>query len=251
MKTTTMGILRFFWLVLSSLFITSVFAQKKEAQEVKDEWNLTTSKTFYGVSVYADIAGPITSMFKDGKTDFSFGVDADICHTIYPTFEAGYSKYDATESYNYGLPQIPGYSYTCNGSYYKIGANFNFFNDGRGNKVIPLLYIGAKFAFSPSHFDIENVRLSNEFWNIEKAYSVSGKSLCRWAEFSVGLRYPIAKFFCMGVEGKLREFGRAKVKTVDMPDGSSFDVKQSYSPGYGNFNGSKWGVKYTIGYFFH
>lgn len=251
MKTTTMGISRFFWLVLSSLFISSVFAQKKGEQEVKEEWNLTTSKTFYGVSVYTDIAGPITSMFKDGKTDFSFGVDADICHTIYPTFEAGYSKYDATESYNYGLTQLPGYSYTCNGPYYKIGANFNFLNDGRGYKVIPLLYIGAKFALSPSHFEIENVRLSNQFWNIEKAYSVSGTGLCCWAEFAVGLRYPIAKFFCMGVEGKLREFGTAKTKTVEMPDGVTLDVKQSYSPGFGNFNGSNWGVKYTIGYFFH
>ena len=95
MKTTTMGISRFFLLVLSSLFISSVFAQKKGETEVVEEWNNTTSKTFYGISVYTDIAGPITSMFKDGKTDFSFGVDADICHTIYPTFEAGYSKYES------------------------------------------------------------------------------------------------------------------------------------------------------------
>lgn len=251
MKTTTMEISRFFLLVLSSLFITSAFAQKKGDKDVVEEWNKTTSKTFYGVSVYTDIAGPITSMFKKGKTDFSFGVDADICHTIYPTFEVGYSKYDATESYNYGLTQFPNYSYTCNGTYYKIGANFNFLNDGRGCKVIPLLYIGAKFAFSPSNFDIENVRFCNEYWNVDKAYSVSGRSLCRWAEFAVGLRYPIAKFFCMGVEGKLREFGSAKTKTIEMSDGVSLDVKQSYSPGYGNFNGSKWGVKYTIGYFFH
>ncbi len=247
-----MEILRYSWLVLSSLFITSVFAQKNNAeQETSDDWNLTTSKTFYGVSVYTDIAGPITSMFNENKMDFSFGVDADICHTIYPTFEAGYSKYDGTDSYNYGLTQASGYSYTCNGSYYKIGANFNFLNDGRGKKVIPLLYIGAKFAFSPSHFDIENVRFRNEYWDIDRSLSVSGKSLCRWAEFSVGLRYPIAKFFTMGVEGKLREFGGAKTKTITMPDGFNLDVNQSYSPGYGNMNGSKWGVKYTLGYFFH
>lgn len=247
-----MEISRYIWLVLSSLFITSAFAQKKNAQqEVKDEWNITNSKTFYGVCVYADVAGPVMSLFKDSKTDFSFGIDADICHTIYPTFEAGYSKYDATESYNYGLEQLPNYSYTCNGTYYKFGANFNFLNDGRGKKVIPLLYIGAKFALSPSHFDIENVRFYNEYWEIDKSYSISGKSLAHWAEFTVGLRYPIAKFFCMGIEGNLREFGKAKTKTIEMPDGIIFDVNQSYSPGYGNMNGSKWGVKYTIGYFFH
>lgn len=246
-----MEILRSSWLVLSSLFITSVFAQKQESDEMKDEWNTTTSKTFYGISVYTDIAGPVTSIFKEGKTDFSFGVDADICHTLYPVFETGYSKYDATESYNYGVAQTPNYIYTCSGSYFKLGANFNFLNDGRGKKVIPLLYIGAKFAFSPSHFDIENVRFYNQYWNIDKAYSVSGKSVCRWAEFAFGLRYPIAKFFCMGVEGKLREFGKAKTKTIEMSDGSSLDINQSYSPGYGNMNGSKWGVKYTLGYFFH
>jgi len=251
MKTTTMEILRYSWLVLSSLFITSVFAQKKDASDVKDEWNLTSSKTFYGLHVYTDIAGPVTSMFKDGKTDFSFGVDADICHTLYPVFEAGYSKYDATSAYNYGLAQLPTYSYTCNGSYFKLGANFNFLNDGRGKKVIPLLYIGAKFALSPSHFEIENVRFHNEYWEIDKAYTVSGTGLCRWAEFAVGLRYPIAKFFCMGVEGKLREFGGSKTKTVETFDGNSIDVNQSFSPGFGNMNGSKWGVKYTLGYFFH
>lgn len=251
MQTTTMRISRYILLVLSSLFITSVFAQKKTEQEVDDEWNQTASKTFYGISVYTDIAGPITSMFKEGKTDFSFGIDADICHTIFPTFEAGYSKYDATDSYNYGLSQASNYSYTCNGSYYKIGVNFNFLNDGRGKKVIPLLYIGAKYAFSPSHFDIENVRVYNEYWNIDKECSVSGKTVCRWAEFAVGLRYPIAKFFCMGVEGKLREFGNAKTKTIETNDGFMVDVRNSYSPGYGNMKGSKWGVKYTLGYFFH
>lgn len=246
-----MEILRYSWLVTSSLFITSVFAQNKEVKEVDDDWNLTSSKAFYGFSVYTDIAGPITSIVKDGKTDFSFGIDVDLFHTIFPTFEAGYSKYDATESYNYSLQQLSNYSYTCNGSYYKIGLNFNFLNDGRGKKVIPLLYIGAKFAFSPSHFDIENVRFQNEYWNFDKTYSASGNSICRWAEFAVGLRYPIAKFFCMGVEGKLREFGKAKTKTIEMSDGSSLDINQSYSPGYGNMNGSKWGVKYTLGYFFH
>ncbi len=248
-----MGISRYIWLVLSSLFITSVFAQKKNnTPVVEDEWNKTTSRNFYGVTVYADVAGPITSFFKDSKTDFSFGADVDICHTIFPLFEAGYSKYDATESYNYGgLTQYSNYSYTCNGTYYKIGANFNFLNDGRGKKIIPLLYIGAKFAFSPSQFDIENARYQNVYWNIDKAYSVSGKSFCRWAEFAVGLRYPIAKFFSMGVEGNLREFGKAKDKIINMPDGVLMNVKQSYSPGYGNFNGSNWSVKYTLGYSFH
>lgn len=253
MKTTTMKILRYTWLVLSSFFITSVFAEDKTAQnvDVENAWNSTPSKVFYGFSVYTDILGPISSMFTDGKLDFSFGIDADICHTIYPTFEAGYSKYDATEAYNYSISQAPGYSYICNGSYFKFGANFNFLNDGRGEKVIPLLYIGAKFALSPSHFEMENVRVYNENWDVDNAYSFSGTSLCRWAEFSVGLRYPIAKFFCMGVEGKLREFGGSKTKTVEAADGFSLDVNQSFSPGYGNMNGSKWGVKYTLGYFFH
>lgn len=246
MKTTTMGILRYILLILSSLFITVAFAQNED-----DAWNVTAQKTFYGFSVYADAAGPVSSMFKDGKTDFSFGVDADICHTIFPTFEAGYSKYDATESYNYGVQQANGYTYICSGSYYKIGANFNFLNDGRGKKVIPLLYIGAKFAFSPSHFEINNVRLQNVFWGIDDVCSVSGKGLCRWAEFSAGLRYPIVKFFFMGIEGKMRQFGGAKEKSCETENGLTINVNQSYSPGFGNFNGSKWAVKYTLGYFFH
>ena len=89
-------------LVLSSLFITSAFAQKKGDKDVVEEWNKTTSKTFYGISLYTDIAGPITSMFKDGKTDFSFGVDADICHTIYPTFECA-DEYASSHRWRRGI----------------------------------------------------------------------------------------------------------------------------------------------------
>lgn len=242
-----MRIFRYFCVLVSSLVLinSAIFAAESDFET----WNKTDNKKLYGLSVYADLVGPVVSIVSDKVTDFSFGADVDLFHAAYPTFEMGYSVYDATDDYHYALLQPDDYSYKCSGTYYKIGVKFNMLNGYRSKKTIPMLYLGAKFAFSPSHFEIEDVALNNEFWNLDKSVSVEGRGVVKWAEFAFGVRYPVSKHLFLALEGDLKEFATKKAFNGDINGGGKMLVHQTYSPGYGDINGSHWSVKYTLGLF--
>ncbi len=224
-------------IILSILLLcNALFTAAKEKEEQKEQKRL-----FYGLSVDLDLAEPFLSLINSNRSGVNASVQADIRHTFFPVFEMGYSTYEGASHYSY-LPEIidqDNYRYHVNGTYYKIGVDFNLLSKNYAKPVVSIGYLGIRYCISPFNYQIENLKVSDFYWKPSEPYlfNAEGSSVGQWAEFVLGVKTPIYKNFCMGVSARFKQL---KDKAVH----------SSFAPGYGEKENDTWGFRYTISYFF-
>jgi len=205
-------------------------------------------RLFYGFFVDVDLAEPFLSMLSPNKFGVNASVQANFSHTVFPILEVGYATYEGAPDYSY-IPDLivqpDNYSYFINGTYYKVGVNFNLLAKDFTKNLIPIGYLGIRYGVSPFNYRIENLVVKDFYWEQTYSFNAQGATTAQWAEFLAGVQTPIYKNICLGVSVRFKQFLYIQEK-----EERNKIIRQSYAPGFGDKDDGKWSFRYTVSYFF-
>lgn len=241
--------LRYIWRIISLFFLLALSHPNVCAKDSEGKLSARPQAVFYGFYADVNVLDPIIHIFDPNRMGMDASLQVDLFHRLYPSFTMGYQTYDASGKYNYPIP-AENATYEVRGLYYKVGVAANIWRKNYYKKLNPIAYIGANFAWSPrfsSH--LSGYPMDNSFWNegAENGYlshEFDRNKAC-WLEVLMGMKAPVARHFCLGVEVMFKPFLRVKEVEED-----GYVIHHSYAPGYGSKINSKWGFRYTLSYYF-
>lgn len=241
---------KYIWRIINLLLFVSLCAPSFSAAKDKEKKTEEKPQTvLYGLYVDLDVMDPIIHIFDNSRNGLSASAELDLFHRLYPTFVAGYQKFDASDKYDYPVPSDK-IRYEVSGMYYKVGVSCNVWKKNYFKKINPISYVGLNFAWSSKFSSkLDGYPLSNEYWedseNEMSYFSYDKKNDAIWLDIFVGMKAPVAKHFCLGAEVMFKP-----VLRIDAENGDGYQVHHSYAPGYGSKINSKWGFRYTLSYYF-
>ncbi len=226
---------RLIYCILFSIFLfpTAICAEKKE--KVPKQKN---DSIFRGFSAHMDIGSPLISYLVDHSIKTLEGsVDINLLHRFFPIVEVGYGQADKTMD--------NGAHYFGSAPFARVGINVNLLNQ-RSDKdktkgVRNYAFLGLRYGMSFMNYTIDNVRITDDYWNTEEIISYHKDfAYAGWCEVVGGIRVDLVKGFTMGWSVRYKALFHPKANQNEM----------WYVPGYGKSGGSVFDFNYTIGYTF-
>ena len=227
--------------ILTSLFFIKVLLLSCYcgfAQEIERTINDTITKNNkYGLRVGADLARPVISLFDENFSGFEFMVDYRLTHRLYIAVEYGFDQDNQTES---------NLTASTKGSYFKIGGDFNAYNNWVGmNNAI---YVGLRYGFSTFDQNLEEYTIytgDSTFPGTMIIDPSAYKGLtAHWAEFIFGIKTEILTNLFLSINLQLKN-----KFSEDVPE----NFNNLYLPGFNKTNdysdfgvGFGYGVSYLI-----
>ena len=227
--------------ILTSLFFIKVLLLScywGYAQKIERNINDTITKNNkYGLRIGADVARPSISLFDKNFSGFEFMVDYRLTHQFYIAAEYGFDQDNQTESNLIA---------STKGSYFKIGGDFNAYNNWVGmNNAI---YVGLRYGFSTFDQNLEEYTIytgDSTFPGTMVIDPSTYKGLtAHWAEFIFGIKTEILTNLFLSINLQLKN-----KFSEDVPE----NFNNLYIPGfnktndYSNFGvGFGYGISYLI-----
>ena len=227
--------------ILTSLFFIKVLFLSCYwgfAQEIERNINDTITKNNkYGLRIGADVARPSISLFDENFSGFEFMVDYRLTHQFYIAAEYGFDQDNQTES---------NLTASTKGSYFKIGGDFNAYNNWVGmNNAI---YVGLRYGFSTFDQNLEEYTIytgDSTFPGTMVIDPSTYKGLtAHWAEFIFGIKTEILTNLFLSINLQLKN-----KFSEDVPE----NFNNLYLPGFNKTNdysdfgvGFGYGVSYLI-----
>ena len=227
--------------ILTSLFFIKVLFLSCYwgfAQEIERNINDTITKNNkYGLRIGADVARPSISLFDENFSGFEFIVDYRLTHRFYIAAEYGFDQDNQTES---------NLTASTKGSYFKIGGDFNAYNNWVGmNNAI---YVGLRYGFSTFDQNLEGYTIytgDSTFPGTMVIDPSAYKGLtAHWAEFIFGIKTEILTNLFLSINLQLKN-----KFSEDVPE----NFNNLYLPGFNKTNdysdfgvGFGYGVSYLI-----
>jgi len=205
--------------------------QEQETEIVPDSLK---TKVSYGIRVGIDISKPIISFLEEDTKGIEITGDLRLSNNIYAAAELGFEDVLNTEDY---------LNYTTKGSFIKLGANFNAYENWKG--MDNQIYVGARYGFS-----FFEQTLNSYTPNMSGTYFITDpieadtnfKDLnAHWLEFLFGMKVETFKNLYLGMQ-----FSIKKMITTKEPN----NFKNLYIPGFNRVFSNDLGVgfNYTISY---
>ena len=227
--------------ILTSLFFIKVlflscycgYSQEKE----RDMNDTIIKNNKYGLRIGIDLARPSISLFDENFSGFEFMVDYRLAHRFYIAAEYGFDQDNQTESNLIA---------TTKGSYFKIGGDFNAYNNWVGmNNAI---YVGLRYGLSTFDQNLEGYTIytgDSTFPENMVIDPIAYKGLtAHWAEFIFGIKTEILTNLFLSINLQLKN-----KFSEDVPE----NFNNLYIPGfnktndYSNFGvGFGYGISYLI-----
>ncbi len=190
-------------------------------------------KDIYGLRIGLDLSNPIRTIFNSNRKSLELVVDYRINKKLYAAVELGFLDKETSEDY---------ISYTTNGQYVKIGANYNLYENwlDMENEV----YIGLRYGFSAfkqtlnSYTIYSDVVLPSIQNNVPKEFSGLNAN---WGELVFGMKVETFNNVFLGAS-----FSFKKMITTKEPE----NFKNLDVPGFNRvfLNNGGVGFNYTIAY---
>jgi hypothetical protein len=208
-------ILKYFFSV-SFLVITTVSIHAQKGTVMPSAVRIGTDLGFLGVSI-----------FDPDKQLFEIVADIDV-YKLFLTADYGMSTWKINQN---------NFKYDNNGSYFKVGIDYNL---SARDPDLNVIYFGMKYANS-SFSEKFNYSISDPFY-YDYSEDISKSNLSAyWIEANFGMKVKVWKQLYLGWAGRIK-FAK-KVKS----NNSSFDTY--FIPGYGKAEyDSRWGFNYQIFY---
>ncbi len=130
--------------------------------------SLRKSET-YGIRLGVDLSRPLMGVLREGYSGLELVGDFRLTQHWYLAAELGNESRNVTEALeNYeDVNVIPIYDTTSKGSYIKVGAEYNTYQNwyGMNNSI----FVGGRYAFSTFQTDLNSYNFfnSNRYWNPE------------------------------------------------------------------------------------
>lgn len=222
------------------------------SQETLDpnEPDLKDTRLQYGIRLGVDLSRPLRSFLNDDYTGLEIIGDIRITQKLYIAAELGNEDFTQIEELGNDLeaPVAEIYSYTTNGSYLKLGVEYNTYENWYGmNNTI---FIGGRYAFSTFSQTLNENAIydSNRYWFPDGLSPGStapieyGGLNASWLEFLFGLKAELFANIYLGASVRLG-FLISNKEADNFPnlwipgfnkvtDGSNFGVGFNYSISY-------------------
>jgi hypothetical protein len=202
----------------------SLLAQQNPATDT-----VTKQTEKYGLRVGLDISKPARTLLEDGYSGFEIIGDFRITEKFYAAAELGSEKKDRFET---------NLNSKTNGSYAKVGLDFNSYNNWLGmNNAI---YGGLRYGFATFSHELLAYGIYTTNQTFTPAFRVEPKEFngltAHWAELIVGVKTEVLNNLYLSINVQLKR----KI-SEDKPD--NFD--NLYIPGFNRtYDFSEFGVGY-------
>lgn len=171
---------------------------------------------YNGWSLGANFGEAIFMAAGQKYASFDLWADISLFNWFFPVVEAGIGFADST-------PKESNFTYKTSPSFYaKVGFNYNFMY-----KSDPAyqLFAGFRVGFSSFKYDIENVTISNGYWDETQTINMRGlKASAIYGEALLGIKVKIVGPFSLGWTGRYHFKMKVNSKSASTP---------WFIPGYG------------------
>lgn len=213
--------------ILKYIFISSILALLPLAADAQEK---ESSFAFKGISLSGDLFGYASSIFDD-YTSSEFAVTANFGNRFFPTVEVGYGSTDNTD-------ETTNIYYKSSAPYYRVGLNYNFFHNKKGELKNYRLYGVARYGWTTAKYDVKTPPITDPVWGTSTALDLKDiEAGCSWFELGVGVQVKVWKFVHMG--WSIRYKTRLK-------EGEGKESQIWYIPGYGENKSNRFGGTYNI-----
>jgi len=216
-------------------FSTIAQEDKKTIETSIEEIDTIKKKTIYHTLRFGiDVSKPLITILNDNFSGAEIVADFRLKKNIYLATEIGYADKTGEEDY---------IRYNSKGSYFKIGANYNLYQNWLDMKSE--VYLGLRYGFSSfsqtlieytpnykgTYFEIPTVTPNTEFDGLS----------AHWGEFVLGLRVEVLNNIFLGASMSMK-----KMFSKKEPD----NFTNLYIPGYERVFSNDLGIgfNYTITY---
>ena len=209
------------------------FALCASAQErTREKQTIDKDSIFQGMSIKLDIAMPILELArsKGAIQDYEIAINARLANRFYPTLEMGYALASTSAD---------GGDYSGQGGFARIGMDLSALQKGNGENC---LMAGLRFGGAYQQFDLTNITLHNDYWQLGTTSFLNQHKFDCWGEIVAGCQVQIWKGFQMG--------WYARMKLLFTRTDKQGDALPAYLPGFGYRRDFNWGLNYFLGYRF-
>lgn len=175
-------------------FYLSVTAQEEQNTKKRDS---IFYKERYGLMIGADVYKLARSFYDDEYTGFEVNGDFRFTQKIWLSAELGFEELTFNEAY---------INAKTSGSYIKVGANYNFYDNWIG--MDNLLYGGFRLGFASFSQDLNGYRITVRDNYFEPNFREINRNFsgltALWAEFQGGIRVELMKNLFLGAHVQLK-----------------------------------------------
>lgn len=187
---------------------------------------------FHSASISVDFFDLAMRAFGQHYGLIGFSAELNLHNRYIPVAEIGFGQAKNT-------PEDNNYTYsTPLATYFKIGANYNFFYNSNPDYMV---YAGLRYGFSPFKWEITDITQPPGYWDEPINYSITSQSATvGYFEILFGLRIKIAGNFSLGWNIKYHSI---------LHESKSKNGQPWYIPGYGARGGSigaSFALTYTL-----
>lgn len=171
------------------------FGQAKEEKKIKPK-RTDNFIRMRGIRIGMDVTRPFQNLWTKGNRYGSeFSGDIELWPNLFPVFESGYDVMKIKTNF---------IDYTGQGSYSRIGMDYNFLQaENKNDKNV--LYAGLRYGFTLARQQV-NQYLVNSYWGPTIGQFGNQNFFAHWGEFLVGIKGEIFHNFFMGwiIRGKVK-----------------------------------------------
>ncbi|MGE5395865.1 MAG: DUF6048 family protein [Candidatus Saccharibacteria bacterium] len=147
-----------------------------------------------GLRFGMDVTRPFQDLWTKGnRYGTEFSADMELFPNLFPVFETGYEAMKIKTDY---------IDYTANGSYSRIGLDYNFLQAEQITDK-DILYIGFRYGFTFARQQVDQYRIDS-YWGPETGSLGNQPFSAQWGEVLLGIKGEILKNLYMGwtIRGK-------------------------------------------------
>ena len=189
-----------------------------------------------GIRIGIDVSKLLLPVIYNGeRLGFEATADMHVKGNMFAIAEAGFL--------NINLDRLPDYHYKANGTYGRIGIDYNLLKS-RVTNSNDIVYGGVRYGFSLFSHQTEQITIPDHYWKGISGLTIPKNFLnAHWVEFLFGVKAEVLNNFYVGLAFRL------KFMVVQPNDNYS---KPYVIPGYGNGNQNyAIGINYIVSYNFH
>lgn len=210
-------------------------AQAPSEKDKKAEPDSISYREKYGLRVGADLSMPIRTLLDDHYTGFEILGDYRFNKNIYFAAEIGNENYDFTEPY---------LAVETKGSYFKVGANYNSYENWLGMQNE--LYVGVRAGFATFSQHLEKYAIYNGEGYFDPDIRTANETFkgltASWIEMQLGIKTQVLNNLYLSVHADIK-------RSISQKEPDNF--ANLYIPGFHRTYGkSSFGVGwgYSISY---
>lgn len=182
------------------------------------------------IRIGVDISTMVLGILTPKRMGLDLSAETQISQSIYAIAEGGYQSYEKSNTY---------LQYKAQGSYYRLGIDWNMRKPKTQNDE-DILYLGARYAFSPFTQEIPTYIISDGDWGNSQGHIAAEQATAHWVEAIIGFKVEVLKNLFLGMGARFKVLLHSTAKDI---------APVVYVPGYArNYNTLVFNFNYNIYY---